>query len=80
VLGRWPPARHRRRQHRQPEPAPDLNQIPALSVDRVDGLTGGAFGHLRLDAVAGVVNFVMKHNFQGMQSTASSASPAQPEQ
>jgi iron complex outermembrane recepter protein len=50
-----------------PNPAPDLNQIPAALVDRVEVLTGGASATYGSDAVAGVVNFVMKHNFQGIQ-------------
>jgi len=50
-----------------PNPAPDLNQIPAPLVDRVEVLTGGASATYGSDAVAGVVNFVMKHNFQGVQ-------------
>ncbi|WP_372786250.1 TonB-dependent receptor domain-containing protein [Phenylobacterium sp.] len=50
-----------------PNPAPDLNQIPAALVDRVEVLTGGASATYGSDAVAGVVNFVMKHNFQGVQ-------------
>ena len=48
-------------------PAPDLNQIPAQLVDRVEVLTGGASATYGSDAVAGVVNFVMKHNFEGIQ-------------
>jgi iron complex outermembrane receptor protein len=48
-------------------PAPDLNQIPAALVSRVEVLTGGASATYGSDAVAGVVNFVMKHNFQGIQ-------------
>jgi iron complex outermembrane receptor protein len=50
-----------------PNPAPDLNQIPAPLVDRVEVLTGGASATYGSDAVAGVVNFVMKHNFEGVQ-------------
>lgn len=50
-----------------PNPAPDLNQIPAQLVSRVEVLTGGASATYGSDAVAGVINFVMKHNFQGVQ-------------
>ena len=50
-----------------PNPAPDLNQIPAQLVDRVEVLTGGASATYGSDAVAGVVNFIMKHNFQGVR-------------
>ena len=47
--------------------AADLNQIPAPLIARVDVLTGGASGVYGSDAVAGVVNFIMNDNFQGVQ-------------
>ena len=50
-----------------PNPAPDINQIPAALVDRVEVLTGGASATYGSDAVAGVVNFIMKKNFEGVQ-------------
>jgi len=50
-----------------PNPAPDINQIPSQLIDRVEVLTGGASAVYGSDAVAGVVNFVMKHNFEGVQ-------------
>ena len=46
---------------------PDLNNIPAALVDRVDIVTGGASATYGSDAVAGVVNFIMKKNFEGVQ-------------
>lgn len=45
----------------------DLNFIPAALIDRVDVLTGGASSTYGADAVAGVVNFVMKKNFEGVR-------------
>jgi outer membrane receptor protein involved in Fe transport len=48
-------------------PAPDLNQIPSQLIDRVEVLTGGASAVYGSDAIAGVVNFVMKRNFEGLQ-------------
>ncbi len=45
----------------------DLNFIPTSLVDRVDILTGGASAVYGADAVSGVVNFIMKHNFEGVQ-------------
>ena len=48
-------------------PAPDLDQIPAFMVERVEVLTGGASSTYGSDAIAGVVNFIMKKNFQGIQ-------------
>lgn len=50
-----------------PNPSPDLNQIPPQLVERVDVVTGGASAVYGSDAIAGVVNFVMKHDFQGIQ-------------
>jgi outer membrane receptor protein involved in Fe transport len=44
----------------------DLNTIPAGLVDRVDVVTGGASAVYGSDAVAGVINFVMKDDFEGL--------------
>jgi iron complex outermembrane receptor protein len=49
------------------QPAPDLDQIPAGLVERVEVVTGGASAAYGSDAIAGVVNFILKKNFQGMQ-------------
>ncbi|MEO8102292.1 MAG: TonB-dependent receptor [Betaproteobacteria bacterium] len=48
-------------------PAPDLNQIPAPLIKRVEVLTGGASAIYGSDAVAGVVNFIMNDKFEGVQ-------------
>lgn len=45
--------------------APDLNQIPASLIERVEVLTGGASAVYGADAVAGVVNFIMMDDFEG---------------
>ncbi|MBS0360538.1 MAG: TonB-dependent receptor [Proteobacteria bacterium] len=47
--------------------AADLNFIPAALVERVDVLTGGASATYGADAVAGVVNFIMMKNFEGVR-------------
>ena len=49
--------------------APDINQIPTQMIERVDILTGGASAVYGSDAVAGVVNFIMKTDFEGVQVT-----------
>ncbi len=49
--------------------AADINQIPTAMVERVDVLTGGASAVYGSDAVAGVVNFIMKKDFEGVQVT-----------
>ena len=51
--------------------APDINQIPTQLIERVDVLTGGASAIYGSDAVAGVVNFIMKKDFEGVESTTS---------
>jgi outer membrane receptor protein involved in Fe transport len=48
-------------------PVPDINFIPALAVDRIDVLTGGASSVYGADAVAGVVNFIMDTDFEGIR-------------
>jgi iron complex outermembrane recepter protein len=48
-------------------PAPDLDQIPSALVERVEVLTGGASATYGSDAIAGVINFIMKKNFEGFQ-------------
>ncbi len=48
----------------------DLNIIPTQFIDRVDILTGGASSLYGSDAVAGVVNFVYKKNFEGIEANA----------
>jgi outer membrane receptor protein involved in Fe transport len=47
--------------------AADLNQIPTSLIKRVDVLTGGAGAVYGAGAVAGVVNFIMKDNFSGVE-------------
>jgi iron complex outermembrane recepter protein len=47
--------------------AADLNQIPTAMVERVEILTGGASAVYGSDAIAGVVNFIMKKDFEGVQ-------------
>ncbi len=45
--------------------AVDLNAIPTDFIERVDLLTGGASSAYGSDAVAGVVNIILKRNFEG---------------
>ncbi len=44
----------------------DLNVIPVQFLDRVDVLTGGSSALYGSDAVAGVVNFIYKKDFEGI--------------
>ena len=47
--------------------APDIDQIPVPLIERVDVVTGGASATYGSDAIAGVVNFILKKDFQGIQ-------------
>jgi outer membrane receptor protein involved in Fe transport len=48
----------------------DANMIPTSLIQRVDVLTGGASAVYGSDAVAGVVNFIMNNDFEGIQLNA----------
>lgn len=45
----------------------DLNNIPVALIERVDVLTGGAATTYGADAVAGVVNFITRSDFSGVE-------------
>ena len=47
--------------------AADLNQIPSQLIERVEVLTGGASAIYGSDAIAGVVNFITKKDFEGVE-------------
>ncbi len=51
--------------------AVDLNTIPVDFIERVELLTGGASATYGSDAVAGVVNIILKRNFSGILIDAS---------
>jgi len=44
----------------------DVNTIPVDLIDRVDTVTGGNSAIYGSDAIAGVVNFVLKNNYEGL--------------
>lgn len=46
--------------------AVDLNSIPASLIERVEVVSGGASATYGSDALAGVVNFIFKDNFEGL--------------
>jgi outer membrane receptor protein involved in Fe transport len=46
--------------------ATDINTIPTDLIDRVDIVTGGDSAVYGSDAIAGVVNFVLKDHYQGL--------------
>jgi outer membrane receptor protein involved in Fe transport len=48
----------------------DVNTIPAAAIDRVEIITGGAASVYGADAIAGVVNFILKRDFEGLDFSA----------
>ncbi len=48
----------------------DLNTIPAGLIERVDIVSGGRSAVYGSDAISGVINFVMKKDFSGVQANA----------
>ena len=56
----------RRGQPANPTLVVDVNTIPAAAIDSVEIITGGASAVYGADAVSGVVNFKLKHDYEGM--------------
>ena len=50
--------------------AVDTNSIPSAAIERVEIISGGASAVYGADAVAGVVNFILKDDYEGMDFTA----------
>src|SRR5690606_30519271 len=48
----------------------DLNTIPSAAIERVEIITGGAAAVYGADAIAGVVNFILKRDFEGFDVNA----------
>ena len=47
--------------------AVDINTIPSAAIERVEIISGGASSTYGADAVGGVVNFILKKNFEGIE-------------
>ena len=56
--------------------SPDVNTIPSDLIDRVDVVTGGNSAVYGSDAIAGVVNFILKRDFSGVQVRAQGSDAA----
>lgn len=54
--------------------SPDVNTIPTDLIERVDIVTGGNSAIYGSDAIAGVVNFILKDNYEGVQLRAQGGS------
>jgi outer membrane receptor for ferrienterochelin and colicin len=48
-------------------PAPDIDQIPSALLERVEVVTGGASAVYGSDAIAGVVNFITRQDYEGFE-------------
>ncbi|MCH8322082.1 MAG: TonB-dependent receptor [Proteobacteria bacterium] len=48
----------------------DTNTIPAGMIERIEIVTGGASATYGSDAIAGVVNFILKDDFEGLTANA----------
>ena len=48
----------------------DLNSIPSGMIERIEIVTGGASATYGSDALAGVVNFILKDDFEGLTANA----------
>jgi iron complex outermembrane recepter protein len=48
----------------------DVNTIPSAMIARIDTLTGGAAAVYGADAVAGVVNYILRDSYEGLEVTA----------
>jgi len=55
----------------------DLNTIPTAMISRVEVLTGGQSAAYGSDAIAGVVNIIMKKNFDGVAFKAQAGQSAE---
>ena len=53
----------------------DLNAIPLDMIDRIEVLKDGASATYGTDAIGGVINFILKRNYKGVQASASYSSP-----
>jgi outer membrane receptor protein involved in Fe transport len=51
--------------------AVDLNNLPQSLVERIEIITGGATAVYGADAIAGVVNFILRDDFEGLSVEAS---------
>jgi len=47
----------------------DLNQIPMAAVERIEVLKDGASSTYGTDAVGGVINFILRKNYKGLQAS-----------
>ena len=51
-------------------PAADLSTIPAAAIERIEVLKDGASAIYGSDAIAGVINFIIRQDYKGAEATA----------
>ena len=55
----------------------DISSIPIAAIERVEILKDGASAVYGSDAIAGVVNFILRKNFQGVEVSATGGTPTE---
>jgi iron complex outermembrane receptor protein len=55
----------------------DISSIPIAAIERVEILKDGASAVYGSDAIAGVVNFILRKNFQGAEISATGGTPTE---
>ncbi|MCE4557337.1 TonB-dependent receptor domain-containing protein [Roseateles cellulosilyticus] len=53
----------------------DLNAIPLEAIDRIEVLKDGASAVYGTDAIGGVINFILKREYRGVQASATYSTP-----
>lgn len=56
----------------------DLNSIPLSAIERVEVLRDGASAVYGADAIAGVINFILKKDYQGLEVSGNYSKPSDP--
>lgn len=57
--------------------AADLNAIPLAAIDRIEVLRDGASAIYGTDAIGGVINFILRRDYQGIEISAENQHPQQ---
>lgn len=58
--------------------AADLNAIPLSAIDRIEVLRDGASAIYGTDAIGGVINFIIRRDYQGLEISAENQAPTGP--
>ncbi|MDO8651049.1 MAG: TonB-dependent receptor [Undibacterium sp.] len=55
----------------------DLNSIPLSAIERVEVLRDGASALYGADAIAGVINFILRTDYQGIEASVNKSKPSE---